>query len=148
MSASEALKTPVEETNRRVFSNGEFECIDDVYAEDMVMHNVAHGEEYEGREAFKGWVAGLRDSFPDFEVELLETIVEGDTVVTRYRARGTHEGPLPPFNLEPTNEKVEFEGVSIHKMDGTRATEAWWCYDQLTTLSQLGLVPETPRCEG
>jgi steroid delta-isomerase-like uncharacterized protein len=144
MSKSDGLRSQVEETNERVFNRGDLDYIDEVYAEDMVMHNVAHGEDYEGREAFKEWVKGLREAFPDFEVELLGTIVADQTVVTRYRARGTHEGALPPFNGEPTNETVEFEGVSIHTMDGTMATEAWWYYDQLTMLTQLGIVPEMP----
>ncbi|WP_254528457.1 ester cyclase [Natrinema gelatinilyticum] len=144
MDSPDELKSQVEETNERIFNRGDIDYVDEVYAEDMVMHNVAHGEDYEGREAFKEWITDLRDTFPDFEVEILDTIVEDDTVVTRYLARGTHEGPLPPFNGEPTNEKVEFEGVTIHAMDGTKATEAWWYYDQLTTLTQLGIVPETP----
>ncbi|WP_254522490.1 ester cyclase [Natrinema caseinilyticum] len=144
MDPPDELKSQVEETNERIFNRGDIDYVDEVYAEDMVMHNVAHGEDYEGREAFKEWITDLRDTFPDFEVEILDTTVEDDTVVTRYRARGTHEGPLPPFNGEPTNEEVEFEGVTIHVMDGTKATEAWWYYDQLTTLIQLGIVPEVP----
>lgn len=144
MSATEELKSRIEETNDRIFNQGDLDYIDEAYAEDMVMHNVAHGEDYEGREAFKGWVESFREAYPDFEAEILDTVVEGDTVVTRYRATGTHEGPLPPFNVEPTHKEIEFEGVTIHKMDGTKATEAWWFYDQLTTLTQLGLVPEAP----
>ena len=144
MSTTEELKSQVEETNERIFNQGDFDYIDEVYAEDMVMHNVPHGEEYEGREAFKQWAKGLHEAFPDFSVEILDTVVEDEMVVTRYIARGTHEGRLPPLNIEPTNKNVEFEGVSIHRMDGTKATEAWWYYDQLTTLTQIGMVPETP----
>ena len=47
MSRSDDLRSQVEETNERVFNRGDLDYIDEVYAEDIVMHDVAHGEDYE-----------------------------------------------------------------------------------------------------
>ncbi|MEF8789700.1 MAG: ester cyclase [Haloarculaceae archaeon] len=141
---TEETKDRVRETNERIFNRGDLDYVDEAYAEEMVMHNVPHGEDYEGREAFKEWVRELRETFPDFEVELEDVIVGEEKVVTQYVARGTHEGPLPPMNVPATGKEVEFEGVTVHTMDGEVATEAWWYYDQLGVLRQLGIVPETP----
>ncbi|MEF8868043.1 MAG: ester cyclase, partial [Haloarculaceae archaeon] len=115
---TEETKDRVRETNERIFNRGDLDYVDEAYAEEMVMHNVPHGEDYEGREAFKEWVRELRETFPDFEVELEDVIVGEEKVVTQYVARGTHEGPLPPMNVPATGKEVEFEGVTVHTMDG------------------------------
>jgi steroid delta-isomerase-like uncharacterized protein len=140
---TEEAKERTREANERIFNQQDIEYIDDRYAESIVMHNVAQGVDYEGREAFKQWVTDLFETFPDFEAELTDIIVGEEKIVTQYVARGTHKGPMPGFDIEPTNKSVEFEGVTVHTMDGNQATEAWWYYDQLSFLTQLGLVPET-----
>lgn len=140
---AEETRAQIREVNEVVFNQQDLEYLDETYAESIVMHDVATGEDYEGREAFKQWVWDLFETFPDFEVELTDVIVGEDKVVTPYVARGTQKGPLSGFDGEPTNESVEFEGVSIHTMDGDRATEAWWYYDRLGILTQLGLIPES-----
>ena len=55
--------------------------------------------------------------------------------------RGTHEGHLAGFDLEPTGESVEYEGASVHRRHDEKVTEAWWYYDRLGILQQLGVAP-------
>lgn len=139
----EETKNRTREVSEVIFNQGDLDYIDEAYAEDVVLHDVPEGEDYEGREAFRQWVKELREAFPDFETEIEDVVVGEEKIVTQYVARGTHEGPLSSFDLPPTNETVEFEGVTVHRMDGEVATEAWWYYDLLGILTQLGLVPET-----
>lgn len=56
------LRTQIEATNERVFTRGDLDHVDEVSASGVVMHNVAHGADYEGREAFEEWVRGLRET--------------------------------------------------------------------------------------
>ena len=45
----------------------------------------------------KAFVAGYRRAFPDAHSTVEDQVAEGDKVVTRWRARGTHRGPLGPI---------------------------------------------------
>jgi predicted ester cyclase len=74
-------------------------------------------------------------------VTLEDTVTEGAQQVTRWTARGTHEGHTEEFG-PPTGRRIEFPGISIHRADGSRIVEEWECYDQLTVLQQLGLAPQ------
>jgi len=134
----------IRELNQAAFNEGNLDVIDEGYTEDMVMHNVPLGVDYEGREAFKEWVKSFREAYPDFHVEIEDVVIGDEKVVTQYVATGTHEGPLPGLDIEPTNKTVTFQGVTVHRMVDGKATEAWWYYDQLGVLTQLGVIPEAP----
>jgi predicted ester cyclase len=40
----------------------------------------------------KRWVSPFRSAFPDFEMELIALIAEGDRVVAHFKCSGTHRG--------------------------------------------------------
>jgi predicted ester cyclase len=88
----------------------------------------------------KAFVAGYRRAFPDARSTVEEQVAEGDKVVTRWRARGTHRGELGPFPA--TGRAFEMEGVTIERIAGGRIVEVWVARDELGLLRQLGLVPE------
>jgi ketosteroid isomerase-like protein len=64
---AQTTEATVRETSDRIFTEGDLDYVDEAYAEDVVMHHVPSGEDYEGREAFDGWIRQFRESFPDFE---------------------------------------------------------------------------------
>ena len=71
---------------------------------------------------------------------------EGDTVVTRWTARGTHRGPYHSAalgrTLEPTGRSIEVPGISIHRSAGGRIAAAWVAgNDSVALLQQLGAIP-------
>jgi steroid delta-isomerase-like uncharacterized protein len=138
---SEIERDAIREATERIFNRGELDYVDEMYAEDVVAHNVSYGEDYEGRESFRQWIEGLREAFPDFEVEDRDVVVGDEKFVVQFVVRGTHEGHLAGFDLEPTGESVEYEGVSVHRRDDEKVTEAWWYYDRLGILQQLGVAP-------
>ena len=137
-------KEEITEATDRIFNQGDIDYIDEVYAEDMVMHHVPGGKEYEGRDAFKQWRREHNRAFPDFRVEHDDIIIGEDKFVTQWTATATHQGPLPGLNVEPTNKPIKYNGVTIHRMGEEKLTEAWWYFDQLGILMQLGLVPGPP----
>jgi predicted ester cyclase len=38
------------------------------------------------------WVSPFESAFPDFRMEIVDLIAEGDTVVAHFKCSGTHEG--------------------------------------------------------
>lgn len=43
-------------------------------------------------EAARRWIGPFRASFPDFTMNIVDLIAEGDTVVGHFRCSGTHSG--------------------------------------------------------
>jgi predicted ester cyclase len=91
------------------------------------------------REA-RHWVGPFRDSFPDFHMEVIDVIAEGDKVVGYFKCSGTHEGDWRGH--PPTGRR--FEGVDevyiFSVEDGKLASALAVVEDNLTRLQQLGLV--------
>jgi predicted ester cyclase len=93
-------------------------------------------------QAAKRWVSPFRSAFPDFEMEIVELIAEGDTVVAHFRCSGTHHGEW--LGVPATGRR--FEGVDeiyvFHVCDGKLAS-AIGVEDNLTRMRQLGIRAAT-----
>jgi steroid delta-isomerase-like uncharacterized protein len=144
----ESVRTRAEELQREytetVWNRGEVDGADEHFADGVVVHDVPQAADYEGRDAFKQWVQEIRTAFPDFEVDVEGVVVGDDAIVARWVARGTNEGELSAFGMPPTGESVEWSGVTVYEMEGEEIVEAWWYYDMLGLLTQLGTIPEAP----
>jgi hypothetical protein len=66
-------------------------------------------------------------------------LAEGDRVVTRWTARGTHRGEL--MGIPPTGKPVTMTGITINRLEGGKVVEDWTVFDQLGLLQQLGAIP-------
>ena len=87
---SEQNKAQVRRVIEEVYNRGDLGVVDEVAASDLVIH--ASSQEIHGREGAKQYVAALRAGFPDLHFTVEDQIAEGDMVVTRWTARGTHTG--------------------------------------------------------
>ena len=79
-----------------------------------------------------------RTAFSDLVLTVEDQIAEGDKVVTRFTARGTHRGEL--MGIPPTGVKVVVTGISIDRFVGGRSVESWTHYDFMSLLKQLGVL--------
>jgi steroid delta-isomerase-like uncharacterized protein len=68
-----------------------------------------------------------------------DEIAEGDRVVTRWSARGTHEGEF--FGIPATGKQATVTGVTIDRIIDGRIAESWTNWDTLGLLQQLGAIP-------
>jgi predicted ester cyclase len=100
-----------------------------------VLDEIADGE---FAHAARRWVSPFQSAFPDFEMEVVELIAEGDTVVGHFRCSGTHRGEW--LGVPATGRR--FEGVDevyIFRVDGGKLVSALGVEDNLTRLRQLGI---------
>lgn len=81
----------------------------------------------------RGTAQAMHHSFPDVQLRLLEQISTADKVVTRFVLEGTHEGYFS--NLEPTHQRVTFNGISVDDFRDGRISRRFMLLD-LYTLSQ------------
>ncbi|MBI3304185.1 MAG: ester cyclase [Deltaproteobacteria bacterium] len=64
-----------------------------------------------GPKGAKRLVATYRTAYPDTRFTIEEQVAEGDKVVTRWTARGTHKGELR--GIAPTGKRITVTGISI-----------------------------------
>ena len=92
-------------------------------------------------EAAQGWIGPFRESFPDFRLQVVDVIAEGDKVVGHFKCSGTHEGEWR--GVPPTGRRFEdVDEIYIFRVEGDRlALVIAVVEDDLTRLRQLGIEP-------
>jgi len=81
----------------------------------------------------------IRSALPDLRITLEDDVAEGDKVVSRWRAQGTHQGGL--MDIAPTGNEVAFTGITIHRIEDGKIVEEWENWDALGLMQQIGAVP-------
>ena len=85
----------------------------------------------------------LLTGFPDVQHTVEAVITEGDLVVIRYRATGTHAGEFQGY--APTGKRVSWTGINIYRVECGHIAEIWSEVDALGRIAQLaGSEPATP----
>jgi len=123
-----------------VWNKGRIEAIDEMLDCDGIAHGLAdeNGKEICGPEMFKPFFTNFRGAFPDIEITIEDTIVEGDKIAVRCSVRATHAGD--GIGLAPTNKPVAFTGMCIMRTKDGKILEAWNNFDFMTMFQQLGTV--------
>jgi predicted ester cyclase len=81
--------------------------------------------------------------FPDLRLKLEDTIAEGDKVVVRWTATGTHKGKGRHAmfgSVEPTGKELHVSGMTILRFKDGEVVETWGLTDELGAAAQLGVV--------
>jgi steroid delta-isomerase-like uncharacterized protein len=129
----------VQRLQDEVWGQGNLDAIDELFSPDFIRHGPdIEGGLIQGPDPFKQLVTMYRTALPDLKAPVEAQVVEGDTVVTRWTARATNQGPL--LGTAPTGKPIQVGGVYIHRFEGGRIAEEWVYYDTLGFLQQLGLV--------
>jgi predicted ester cyclase len=118
-----------------------YDELDGIFHPDYVEHTPMG--DFRGVAAFKEYVKGWLDAFPDATFELSIIIGEGDFAAWQARLVGTHTSPL--LGLPPTGKPIDVVAVSMGRRsaDG-RPIEHWTGNDMLMIMQQLGFAPELP----
>jgi len=120
-----------------LFTEGDLGAVDEHLADDFVNHDPPIGV-LPDAEGMRTAGAMFRQAFPDWHSELHELIGEGDLVVERFTASGTHRGEL--LGVSATGKTVQLRGINIFRLRNGRITERWGRLDELGLLQQLGLA--------
>jgi predicted ester cyclase len=126
-----------------VLSTGNLALLDDVVAPNVVRHDLGGRPDIVGLQGIKLFVTAIRTAFPDIELTIEDVIAEGDKVVVRYTARGTHKGVFQ--GIAATGRQVSWAGINIYRHEGSKAVETWQLASTLAVIQQLGVV--TPSAD-
>ena len=118
------------------WNRGDTSVIDRTVAERHVEHE-PDGDEV-GRGHLKETVLAYRTAFPDLRMSFEDQIADGDRVVTRWIASGTHLGELN--GIGATGRAAHVSGIFIHRLADGQISESWSMFDQIGLLLQLGAI--------
>jgi steroid delta-isomerase-like uncharacterized protein len=119
-----------------LWNGGDLDRAEELIAEDFVDHG-SHAGQRGGRDGYLARLREVRDAFPDMRVVDEQLVAEGDIVVSRWEARGRHEGEW--MGIAPTELEVTVRGINVWRFEAGKAAERWNSYDALGLLRQLGV---------
>ena len=132
-------KTVARRVIEEVFGEGRLDVADEIISTDFVGHDPALPEPTRGPEGLKQAAAGYRAVFSDLTCAVDHQVAEGNTVVTRWTARGTQDGDL--FGIAPTGKQATVTGISIDRIVDGKVVEDHTNWDTFGLMQQLGVIP-------
>lgn len=87
-------------------------------------------------DAARGWIGPFRRAFPDFRMEIVDLVAEGEKVAAHFKCSGTHEGEWQ--GRAPASRRFEdIDEIYIFRVKEGRLQGAVAIEDNLTRLRQL-----------
>ena len=121
------------------FKNKANHAIVDELLADNFVHHFKDPRLPAGREAMKLLGQMVVAAFPDVQATIEDLLADGDKVIERTTARGTHRGE---FNGAPaTGKSVTWTEIHIYRLADGKIAELWSEIDFLAIMMQLGAIP-------
>ncbi len=124
---------------QELFTKGDLDAVDRYVHPDCVDHDPPIPDAPSGAEGLRRAAAMFRQALPDWHSDLAQLVAEGDIVVERFRANGTHTGGSL-MGVPATGHPLAIDGINIFRIEDGRIVERWGRLDDLGLLRQLGLV--------
>lgn len=123
-----------------VWNRGKLDQLDSLLADGFKAHDPLMGvlNKAAYRETTKGYLA----AFPDLKFEIDAMFSDGNTVITRWTAKGTHKGTF--LKVAPTGIACVVGGISIGEFEDGKLLVNHTQMDALGLMRQLG-VSATPE---
>ena len=119
----------------------EWDALDALVTEDIRRHSRATTPrpEISSREEFKQHEQARHTTWRDGRVTYEMMVAEGDMVAAYATFTGTNKGPLGEFSA--TGRPVEAKFLAMFRIEEGKIAEIWVEWDNVATLTQLGLFP-------
>lgn len=120
------------------FATGNEAIVDEVCAPDLVEHQfgpAGHGEQAKAQ--VKAAIRQVHELMPDIAYTLEDSVVAGDMVWARGRARGTATGS---FFGPPSNAEIDIALFEVARVVDGRIVEHWGNPDRFALLAQTGAL--------
>ena len=140
MSAQENAR--IAKVSYEAFNARDFDRAAALVSKDSEWLNVPLGMTLHGQEGYRQVVQGWATAFPDSRIEIGSMIASEEGVVTEFRGRGTHTGPLasPAGEIPATGRSVDIPFCDVLRIKDGKIISAHTYYDAATMMRQLGLI--------
>lgn len=95
------------------------------------------GQPPRDRSGMEGFLAATRKAFPDWRVEVVTTVAEGDHVAVRWRGTVTHGGEF--HGVPASGKAISVSGINVYRVSGGHVAEEWEQMDTMGMLRQMGV---------
>src|ERR1700687_6132059 len=102
-------------------------------APDALIHEA--GLTVHGPEGFYPFFDRMQSAFSQIHVTVEDTITQGDEICVRWSCAMKHTGD--GLGMAPTGKVLETTGITIIRVSGDRAIEAWQNWDMLGVMQQI-----------
>jgi steroid delta-isomerase-like uncharacterized protein len=138
MDSLEQNKALMRKYIEEAWNKGDLDFIDKNFSADFVNHGTFPGQSTD-RDGVKWVISNIRNAIPNVHFTIEDMIAEGDKVVTRWLAKGTHKGDF--MGTKPTGNKISVSATVIDRIKDGKVIEHWANRDDLSFLQQVGLIP-------
>jgi steroid delta-isomerase-like uncharacterized protein len=108
----------------------------DYHAESVQAHGL--GPAALDKAGLRSFYGALWGAFPDLTIDIDELVGDGDKVVWRITASGTHKGPFQ--GVPASGKSVQFGAQYTFRFADGKIGERWSTLDRLSLLVQIGAV--------
>lgn len=95
---------------------------------------------FRGRAALRAFFSDMLAAFPDFSIDILDMVGEGDRIVTQWRITGTFSGS-PFLGIHATGRYSELRGCDVMRFEDGMLRENIVYYDGAAFARGIGLLP-------
>ncbi len=116
-----------------LYNERAWDGLQELLTDDYVHHSNA--DELTAAQFVRGaeWIiAGI----PDFRVELIDLVAEGDRVAARSVGAGTHEASM--LGEAPPSRRIALHGITLFRLVEGRIAEDWEAIDYADLSKQIG----------
>ena len=135
---SEDNKALIRRYFEEIWNKHNLDAIEDFYAPEYVNHDAPPGVPGD-IEGLKALIGAYLNAFPDIKVTTNLLLADGDKVVVRNTATGTHSGQL--MEIPATGKQIETKAMGIFGISGGKIVESWVASDRMSMMQQLGVIP-------
>ena len=139
--------SPTTEDQKKILSHladelwdkGNYDVVDELFSPDLIDNNPLPGIT-PGREGYRQAAILMRTAFPDFKIEMLHQLAEGNLAVDHWQGTGTH---LDDFlGIPGTGKQIRVDGLGLGRIDPTgRIVERWGQMTAMELMQQIGVMP-------
>ncbi|GEM31286.1 hypothetical protein NN3_22930 [Nocardia neocaledoniensis NBRC 108232] len=130
------------ETHYQGLEKGDIDLAASPFGDDVV--SVFPSGPLEGIDGLRGMITAFVTAFPGMKIERRNVWVDGDTVIAELVFHGVHTGPLatPQGEVPPSGNTLTFPLIDTFTLRDGKVVEHRGYWDNVTFLTQLGLMPE------
>jgi steroid delta-isomerase-like uncharacterized protein len=125
-----------------LWNDRDIEAALDLATNDVEITLMAFGQTLTGRDGFRRFMQRFATAFPDMKKEITNQVASADQVVSEFRLRGTHDGPLqtPTGEIPPSGRSVDLSVIEVIGVRGGKIAELRNYSDNATLMRQLGVA--------
>ena len=129
----------------QLWNTGDPKVAEELYSDGAQRYDPNRPEPTRGSQGILNYVVEVRVGFPDFNLEIDETVVEGNRMVSHWTCTGTHKGEFD--GIPATGKRITISGLDFARIENGKISEERVYFDRLAMLEQLGVAPDMRHAE-